>query len=91
MAHDIDDLTREEGKVPKLNSSPFKFTLKSTQPLLSYPESPVHRSSIEIETNYDEEDEDEEDASTYLSQSPQILHSPSRIPITNAVSINKLA
>ncbi|CAI4950016.1 CRE_collapsed_G0031420.mRNA.1.CDS.1 [Saccharomyces cerevisiae] len=90
MAQDIDKLARDEEKPVKLSSSPLKFTLKSTQPLLSYPESPIHRSSIEIETNYDDEDEEEEDAYTCLTQSPQILHSPSRIPITNAVSINKL-
>ncbi|QHS74318.1 Bud4p [Saccharomyces paradoxus] len=91
MAQDIDKLACDEEKPAKLSSSPLKFTLKSTQPLLSYPESPIHRSSIEIETNYDDEDEEEEDdAYTRLTQSPQILHSPSRIPITNAVSINKL-
>ncbi|CAI4043962.1 Bud4p SKDI_10G2910 [Saccharomyces kudriavzevii IFO 1802] len=89
MAHDIDDLTRDEESPATLSGSSLKFTLKSTQPLLSFPESPIHKSSIEIETNYDD-GEEEEDAYTYLAQSPQILHSPSRIPITNAVSINKL-
>ena len=87
----VNDAYELESPYPDSNVSPSKdvvFSLKGTKPLLSYSASTDKMYTVKI--NPLAEDMENDDSPLELTQtSPQVRHSPSKIPITNIISINK--
>lgn len=90
-----EELELDNRDIEKEPTAPKRFSLEMSKPLLPYESRETDGTSImRIETTSDADYLDNSfmmSPDTYNQQSPQVIQSPSRIPLTNTIKINQFA